>query len=323
MCAMIIQDTERVIIGIHRVVGFTFIPNDDPKHKTQINHKNANKECNWVDNLEWCTPKENVYHAYKLGLEKSLFKSGESNSKNLFPESKIREVCKLLEDPTMSPNKIHKITGVHKNIIHSIKSKRTWTDVSKDYNIADTHFNFGETSTSAKYTEEQIREICKRLEKGIAPGVIAKELEVHSMLVQQIRKGTAWKHISKEYTFPKIDYTHGEQKVQSKHTTETIKKVCEFLMNPYLTYEDISKETGVHKDTVFRIAKGKQWVEISKDYDFPERSRMKTKIILDTYDSGKKTAPEIYDAMKDVFGMAGRYHSLNKINDVLNRYHRK
>ncbi len=53
---------------VHRLVGFTWIENLDPKNKTQINHKDGKKYNNVYTNLEWCTGKENVNHAFDTGL---------------------------------------------------------------------------------------------------------------------------------------------------------------------------------------------------------------------------------------------------------------
>ena len=63
---------------VHRLVGFAFVNNPNPKEYKIINHKDGNKINNVASNLEWTNMSINTKHAYKNGLAKNAI--GEEDS---------------------------------------------------------------------------------------------------------------------------------------------------------------------------------------------------------------------------------------------------
>lgn len=114
--------------GVHRLVGLMFV--DGYKEGLVINHKDGDKSNNWFWNLEWVTQAENEEHARVNGLKAS----GERHYGNIYSEESIRAVCKMLENK--SPyGEIVKKTGVDLNVVYDVKNKKSWVNISDQYNI--------------------------------------------------------------------------------------------------------------------------------------------------------------------------------------------
>lgn len=109
-----------VTIGIHRLVAMAYLPN--PENKPEVNHIDGNKLNNAVWNLEWCNGWENVEHALKTGLRKSVLS-----------DDMIHEICRRLERGDMVKS-ICQDLGVQKHNVLSIKSG-CHARISNQYNI--------------------------------------------------------------------------------------------------------------------------------------------------------------------------------------------
>ena len=65
------KDSKKKTCYIHRLVGCTWIPNDD--NKPTINHLNEDKHDNRVENLQWADMNEQVHHGtFQQRMKKTI-----------------------------------------------------------------------------------------------------------------------------------------------------------------------------------------------------------------------------------------------------------
>lgn len=112
---------------VHRIVAIAFL--DNPNNYPQVNHKNAKKEDNRVENLEWVTKNMNVKHACEMGLFWSPKGSNHYCAK--LTEDQVIEIRKLYDNGATYKTIAEQFQKPYKQIWKIIK-KQSWKHVSHE-----------------------------------------------------------------------------------------------------------------------------------------------------------------------------------------------
>lgn len=118
---------------VHRLVAEAFLPKEEGKN--YVNHKNGNKQDNNVSNLEWCTFRENIQHAWNTGMyskekRKESSKMGESHPMHKLTQQDVNwiRIHHIPFDKTYGSKAIAARFGVNAQTITDIANNRSWKD---------------------------------------------------------------------------------------------------------------------------------------------------------------------------------------------------
>jgi len=119
------RDGVRKLVGLHRMVAIAFLPN--PNNLPVVNHINAVRHDNRVENLEWCTSKENMLHAIKMG--RMNYAKGERQRSAKLTEDKVRAMRKLYESGDYSTYDLSKVFDIDSRHCGRIVKYESWVHV--------------------------------------------------------------------------------------------------------------------------------------------------------------------------------------------------
>lgn len=113
---------------VHRLVAKAFIP--VVPGKKIINHKNSVRSDNWMENLEWCTPGENIVHAHTTGRTRLVGNGRGGGSKLKLTKEDIRAIRFFYVRGATTNKILAKTFGVKKSTICNIAKRNTyrWVD---------------------------------------------------------------------------------------------------------------------------------------------------------------------------------------------------
>lgn len=107
---------------VHRLIAIAFIPN--PHRRPCINHIDGKKDNNRIINLEWCTRRQNILHAQRMGLVPKRYRGVDAACVKL-TEKQVMHIYYSKE----SGLKLAAQYGVAHSTIYKIKNKETWKHI--------------------------------------------------------------------------------------------------------------------------------------------------------------------------------------------------
>jgi hypothetical protein len=119
-------DGRQTTTKVHRVVALAFL---GPRPLgAQINHKSGNKLDNSVSNLEYVTCRQNIRHAWRIGLYSRDHMCGERSHRARLTAEDVRHIRSPRANTSLA--ELARQFGVTKSTVSQVIKRKTWKHVA-------------------------------------------------------------------------------------------------------------------------------------------------------------------------------------------------
>lgn len=111
-------------VRVHRLVAIAFIPN--PENKEQVNHINGVKLDNIVENLEWCTVRENQVHSWQHLDRRAKMGLRLAEKPHHLAKLNAEKVSLIRSETNLNAVEAAEKFGVHYSTVYLIRRGGSW-----------------------------------------------------------------------------------------------------------------------------------------------------------------------------------------------------
>lgn len=269
---------------IHRIVMIEFIGRSPIEGYNIVNHKDGNKYCCLIENLEWTNESGNIRHALDTGLITNvgetavLAKMTEQDALNIMYQLRdgvpIKDIIKTVPSYIVNPG----------STIYSIKNGKSWVRTAKSHNITFAEYR----DLSNRYTEDEKEIIGQLLQKNLSykdiliglgydiSNMSKEELTAHNKSISNIRCGDASPYIAEKYGLKEAC----KHPADAIFTEDQLHAACKIFESGFVSYNDTLKRLGfdplsMSKEERFRyvnslsaLRRKKNYINITSQYNF-------------------------------------------------------
>ena len=175
-------------------------------------------------------------------------------------EYEVRNICENIMKH--HPISVADNLGIPRWKVLDIYHRNNFKNISKDYDFPEYELSL---ATQRKLSDSEIHDICKLLEEArLSNKEIGDIYNVNKYTIQDIRRGSTWKKISKNYSFERKPDLYSElsniksSSRNSKITESDVKIIWEKLLNG-MTVTEIANEGHYTKPTIQKIKTQYRW----------------------------------------------------------------